>query len=326
MSTHDLNILILAAGKGTRMRSQMAKVLHPIGGIPLAAHPIHLAQSLSPQRIVLIIGHQADAVQAQLDARFGKTTLRYALQAEQRGTAHAVQCAKEHIIDGPHEILLLCGDVPLLGEDTLREMIRRKEQTNAAIGMITFEAEDPTGYGRIVRDEQGNVQKIQEHKDCNTTERLIKECNAAIYLVARDFLLDALDRIDDQNAQGEFYLTDIVKLAVQQGRHVEALIVKDAVEVMGVNDRAQLAYLEQEWLHRRQQMLMKQGVTFHLPQTIWLDYDVRIDGDAEIGPHCAFYGATHIGEGAQIGAGVYLKDTIVPAQSTVPARSTRGLG
>jgi len=324
LSTHDLNVLILAAGKGTRMRSQFAKVLHPIGGIPLAAHPVHLAQSLSPQRIVLIIGHQAEAVQTQLDARFGQGTLRYALQAEQRGTAHAVQCAKEHLLDGPREVLLLCGDVPLLGEDTLREMLRRKDQTNATIGMITFEADDPTGYGRIVRDEQGKVQKIQEHKDCNTTERLIKECNAAIYLVARDFLLDALDRIDNHNAQGEFYLTDIVKLAVQQHRHVEALIVKDAVEVMGVNDRAQLAFLEQEWLHRRQQALMKQGVTLHLPQTIWLDYDVRIDCDAEIGPHCAFYGQTHIGEGAQIGAGVYLKNTNVPAHTALSPRTAHG--
>ncbi|MCB9637919.1 MAG: bifunctional N-acetylglucosamine-1-phosphate uridyltransferase/glucosamine-1-phosphate acetyltransferase [Myxococcales bacterium] len=324
MSTHDLNVLILAAGKGTRMRSQLAKVLHPLGGIPLAAHPIHLSQSLSPKRIVLIIGHQAEAVQEQLDARFGQGTLRYALQAEQRGTAHAVQCAQEHLIDGPSEVLLLCGDVPLLSEETLREMIQRKEQTQAAIGMITFEVEDPTGYGRIVRDEHGKVQKIQEHKDCNTTERKIKECNAAIYLVERDFLLGALDKIDDQNAQGEFYLTDIVSLAVQQGRHVEALIVKDAIEVMGVNDRAQLSFLEQEWLHRRQQHLMKQGVTMHLPDTIWMDYDVSVESDVEIGPHCAFYGKTSLGEGAHVGAGSYLKDTTIPANTTVPARTTRG--
>jgi bifunctional UDP-N-acetylglucosamine pyrophosphorylase/glucosamine-1-phosphate N-acetyltransferase len=307
-----LRVLILAAGKGTRMHAQQAKVLHPLGGIPLVAHPIHTAQSLSPERIVLIVGHQAQAVESALSQRFGASSLHFALQAEQRGTAHAVMCAKEYLGEGATDILLLSGDVPLLSETTLRALLQKKAESKAALAMLTFRAEEPKGYGRIVRDATGRVLRIQEEKDCDDAERRIKECNAGIYCVQREFLAYALSLIDNKNAQGEYYLTDIVSLAVREGLGVEAMQVDDPTEVMGVNDRQQLCILEQLWLAQRQHQLMQQGVTLHLPQTIWLDYDVQLARDIEIHPHCALYGRSSVATGCLLAPGTLLYNAHLP--------------
>lgn len=317
----DLGVLILAAGKGTRMKSQTTKMLHHIAGIPLVAHGVHTVRQLDPERVVTVVGHQADEVKAALDAEFGEGAVRYALQEEQLGTAHAVMCAKEQLDKGPGELYILAGDVPLLRAETLEQMKALKDEKNAAICVLTFIVDDPTGYGRILRDDKDQVVAIREHRDCTDEQRKVKECNTAIYLVDTAFLLDSLDNIDDQNDQGEFYLTDIVELAIKASRNVVGLVVDDANEVLGVNDRTQLTQLETLWMQRRIQEWMKSGVTFRLPHTTFLEYHVTIGPDTEIEPHCVLKGKTEIGKDCHIGASCYLENTHLPDGTTLHPHS-----
>jgi len=316
--SRDLSVLIMAAGKGTRMRSQTTKVLHRLGGIPLLAHPIHLSQRLEPGRIVIIFGHQAEQVKASMEQRFGEDTLRFALQAEQNGTGHAVLCGQEALEGGPSQVLILSGDVPLLSDETLLKLIQLKDESKAAVALLSFVVEDPTGYGRILRDDNNAVYQIQEHRDCTPEQRKVKESNAGIYLVDKDFLFSALQRVGNQNDQGEYYLTDIVALAAKEGRGVEGLIVEDNMEVAGINDRAQLAELEVRWLDRLRQKWMASGVTMRLPHTIQIDHDVTIGNDTELGPNVCLVGKTTIGKGCTIGAGSYLENAELPGGTALP--------
>lgn len=318
--TSSLSVVILAAGRGTRMRSSKAKVLHSLGGIPFVAHPIHTVQELNPERVVLVIGYQGEAVQTELNARFGEDALMYAWQHEQNGTAHAVLCAKEELMAGPEQILLVYGDVPLLSKPTLDALVQGKQERGAKISMISFMTNDPTGYGRILRDADDRVLAIREHRDCTPEERLVQECNAGIYLFDRDYLFSAFDRIKSNNDQGEYYLTDVVELAVNDGFLVDSLVLNTdgAVEVMGANDRSQVAQLETKWLQERRQEIMESGVTLTLPESIYVEYDVVIEPDTEIGPHVVLKGNTRIGSGSVIGAGCVLTNAIVPPNTILP--------
>lgn len=317
----SLDIVVLAAGKGTRMRSQTSKMLHHIAGIPLVAHPIHTALALQPEKIIVVVGHQREQVQTALSERFPDLSLHFAVQEQQLGTAHAVMMARPQLLGGASRFLLLSGDVPLLSLQTLQALHNLHETSNAVVSFLSFHTPNPTGYGRIVRNDQGQVLCIREHRDCSPDELAIQECNAGIYLFDKDFLLQNLNNINTNNAQQEFYLTDIVEMAANIGQFAQVIPVSDEYEVMGINDRYQLSLLEQRWQQQRRHFWMQSGVTFRLPETTFLHYDVTIGEDTEIEPHCCLLGRSTIGPHCHIGAGSYLQDATVPAKTHVPAPS-----
>lgn len=236
----DVAAVILAAGKGTRMRSEKAKVLHEVGGVPMLEYPVRLALSLGLGQVVPVIGHQAERVEGALRSSFGDEEMSFALQSEQKGTGHAVKCARDVLHPTIRKVLVLSGDVPLLRVQTIEEMIRRAEQAGAAVALLTFEPEEPHGYGRIVHEENGAPCRIVEEKDCSAEQRRIREVNSGIYLFDRSLLFDALESVNTQNAQGEYYLTDVLRMAHEQGRGTLAIKLADPTEVAGVNSREDL--------------------------------------------------------------------------------------
>ncbi|TNE45439.1 MAG: bifunctional N-acetylglucosamine-1-phosphate uridyltransferase/glucosamine-1-phosphate acetyltransferase [Deltaproteobacteria bacterium] len=319
--SNSLGVVVLAAGKGTRMKSKTTKMLHNIAGIPLVAHPIHTALALEPERIVVVVGHQRDEVEEALNNRFTDASLRFVVQAEQLGTAHAVTMAQPELVDGPSQFLLLYGDVPLLTKETLRQLQALHNDTNAVVSFLSFKTEDNEGYGRIVRDSKGNVLAIREHRDCSEEELALTECNAGIYLFDKDFLFQNLGNISTENDQNEFYLTDIVELAAKEERYAQVICVADEHEVMGVNDRSQLALLEDQWLQAKRQELMKSGVTLRAPETIYFHYDVQVGQDTEIESNCSLLGKTTVGNDCHLGAGSYLTNVTISDGTILPPHS-----
>ncbi|HKK71879.1 MAG TPA: NTP transferase domain-containing protein [Candidatus Krumholzibacteria bacterium] len=227
----DLYAVVLAAGKGTRMKSDLAKVLHPLGGKPLLRHVLEALAPLEPAKTVVVVGHQAGDV-AAISVGAGVTT---ALQAEQLGTGHAVDMARPELEGHDGVTLVLCGDVPLLRTSTIRDLVATTREKNAAATVLTAIAEDPTGYGRIVRDGDGRVRAIVEHKDATDEQRTIREYNTGTWCFDNGHLWSVLSRLDRDNAQGEYYLTDVVELLVGDGEVVAASVCEDEREVQGVN-------------------------------------------------------------------------------------------
>ncbi|WP_308725308.1 bifunctional UDP-N-acetylglucosamine diphosphorylase/glucosamine-1-phosphate N-acetyltransferase GlmU, partial [Metapseudomonas otitidis] len=249
----SLDIVILAAGQGTRMRSALPKVLHPVAGKPMLGHVIDSARALQPQGIHVVIGHGADLVRERLAA----DDLGFVLQAQQLGTGHAVAQALPQL--SAERVLILYGDVPLIEEATLRRLLDKVQDDQLAL--LTVELDDPTGYGRIVRDAQGVVKAIVEHKDASPEQRAIREGNTGILAVPGKRLAEWLGRLSNHNAQGEYYLTDVIAMAVADGLVVATEQPQDAMEVQGANDRIQLAELERHYQQRAARRLMAQGVT-----------------------------------------------------------------
>lgn len=241
-SSRPLGAIVLAAGLGTRMRSNRAKVLHEIAGRPLLAYPLRALAPLTPERVAVVVGHQAAAVRKAALAA-GLPGVDTALQAEQHGTGHAVQCALP-VFDGfDGDVLILYGDVPFIQTETLQGLVEAHRKTDATLSLLTVWFEDPTGYGRIKRDDAGRVQGIVEQKDASPAERAIKEINPGFYCV-RASALGLLDQLRANNAQGELYLTDLVALVAGQGQRVETVRLERADEVTGINTRAELARMD----------------------------------------------------------------------------------
>lgn len=303
-----LAAVVLAAGQGTRMKSSLAKVLHPVCGLPMVAYPIQLSRDLGATPVVLVVGHQADAVEADIRGRF-PDGVGFQLQAEQNGTGHAVIEGMKGLEGFEGRVLILYGDVPLLTAPTL-ERLSAALDNGAPVALVTFELDDPTGYGRIIRDEAGKLLRIVEHKDATAAERAVNEVNAGIYCVDSTFLRSALARLSNDNAQGEYYLTDIVGFAIDDG-HTVAHTLADPLEVSGANDRAQLADLDRAMRERINVAHMKSGVTIVEPDTVRIEASVKIGRDTVIQPNVHLRGATEIGEGCTIDTGCVFTDAKV---------------
>ena len=312
-----LAVIILAAGKGTRMKSNLAKVLHPLAGAPLLSYSLQLARSLDPQRLVAVVGAQQELVQD----RFRAPDLIFVLQKEQLGTGHAVACAGETMEDYAGGVLILCADVPLLTEGTVRRFLESHETQKATVSVLTTRLQDPRGYGRILRDPHGGLRGIIEEKDRQAEEREIHEINTGIYCVEADFLFSALSDLSKQNAQGEYYLTDIVAKACSQGEKTLAVLTENSQEVMGINTRVDLARAEQDLRARITEAHMLAGVTLIDPRITYIDRDVRIGKDTVLYPNCYLLGKTSLGERCVIEPGCKIIDSQIGDQVTIKMSS-----
>jgi bifunctional UDP-N-acetylglucosamine pyrophosphorylase/glucosamine-1-phosphate N-acetyltransferase len=300
----ELGVILLAAGQGTRMKSALPKVLHPLAGRPLFIHALGTAQRLLPARVAIVIGHGADLVR---QAHNG-TNVTWAIQDKQLGTGHAVICAKEVFDRFSGEVLILSGDVPLIKEATLRAMVAQHRSRQAAVTLLTAALDRPQGYGRVMRDASGKVTGIVEEKDASDSERQIREVNAGIYVVSSAFLFAALSAVNNDNRQGEYYLPDIVAIGLAQGKTIETVQVADAREMMGVNTREELAFMEKSLRESINRQWMLAGVTLKDPDTTYIDAGVTIGKDTVIGPNTQLRGKTIIGERCQIDGTAFLTD------------------
>ena len=296
-------VIIMAAGKGTRMRSQLPKVLQPLAGQPLLGHVLNTAKQIQADNIITIYGHGGDVVQNA----FAQENIQWVEQAEQLGTGHAVQMTLP-VLPQDGVAIILSGDVPCIQPETLQRLISKGQETG--ISLVTLTLPDATGYGRIVRKD-GKIQAIVEHKDASEEQRQIKEINTGIYCVSNAKLHQWLPKLDNNNAQGEYYLTDIVAMALNDGLEISSIEPALAFEVDGVNDRLQLANLERQYQAHQAKLLMQQGVhlidpaRFDLRGTLKCGQDVRIDINVIIEGH------VELGDNVEIGAGCVLKDTII---------------
>ncbi len=293
-SERALAVVVLAAGQGTRMKSELAKVLHPVAGRPMLGCVLAAARSLAPDRLQVVIGRDAERVREA----FGQEA-EFVVQAEQRGTGHAVLCTRESLRDFRGEILVLCGDTPLLRGQSLAALRRAKDECKADLMVLSAHCDLP---GRIVRDAAGRVARIVETTDASPEELAISEGNTGVMLVDSDLLWETLGRVDDRNAQGETYLTDVVSVAVAAGRPVDALVLSDADEALGVNTRAELAAAASIQRSRNAERLMADGVTLIDPAATYLDTDVVVGPDTVIEPGCVIQGPTRIGARCHIKA------------------------
>ena len=303
------NVIILAAGKGTRMRSTLPKVLQPLAGRPLLGHVIETAKKLNAANIITIYGHGGNLVQQA----FAQENVEWVEQAEQLGTGHAVKVTLP-VLPTDGVSLILSGDVPCITEATLKKLLQASAETG--IGIVTLTVDDATGYGRIVR-KNGEIQAIVEHKDANDEQRKIKEFNTGIYCVNNAKLHEWLPKLSNENAQGEYYLTDIIAMAIADGLSVASVEPELAFEVEGVNDRVQLATLEREFQNNQAKKLMQQGVhlidpaRFDLRGHLSVGQDVRIDINVIIEGDCEF------GDHVEIGAGCVIKNSKIAAGTKV---------
>ncbi|PTS82430.1 bifunctional N-acetylglucosamine-1-phosphate uridyltransferase/glucosamine-1-phosphate acetyltransferase [Pseudomonas sp. HMWF032] len=309
----SLDIVILAAGQGTRMRSALPKVLHPIAGKPMLGHVIDTARLLKPQGIHVVIGHGAERVRERLAA----DDLNFVLQSEQLGTGHAVAQALPAL--SAERVLILYGDVPLIEVETLQRLLQQVSEQQ--LGLLTVNLNDPTGYGRIVRDEHGVVKAIVEHKDASTEQRLIREGNTGILAVPGEKLGDWLGRLSNSNAQGEYYLTDVIAMAVADGLVVATEQAADEMEVLGANDRIQLSQLEGHYQQRFANRLMAQGVTLIDPFRFDVRGEVSVGRDITIDINVILEGKVVIEDDVQIGPNCVIKNSILRKGAIVKANS-----
>jgi len=306
----DLAVIILAAGEGKRMKSQMVKVLHPLAGKPLLFYPINTVKNLKPEKIIVVVGHQADRVKE----RFLDNELIFVTQSPQLGTGHAVACAGEVLAGFKGDVLVVCGDIPLITEATLRKLTTIHQREKNLITVLTTQKNDPAGYGRVVRNSQGLVERIIEDNDASSSEKEIKEVNSGIYCFAAQFLFPALQLLSRKNAQNEYYLTDTIAIAQSQKGTVGALNIIDETEVMGVNNRIDLAQAEEIMRMRILRQLMLEGVSVISPRNTYIDFGVKVGKDTVISPNTFIMGETEIGENCLIEPGCQIKDSNIGSQ------------
>ncbi|MGZ8832702.1 MAG: bifunctional UDP-N-acetylglucosamine diphosphorylase/glucosamine-1-phosphate N-acetyltransferase GlmU [Thermoanaerobaculia bacterium] len=308
MAKQNLEVVILAAGLGKRMKSATIKILHRAAGRPIIEYVLDLAADLTDALPVMVVGHQRDAVQQAVGGR-----ARFAVQEQQLGTGHAVlQAAKILEASGlkGRRVLILSGDVPLTRPETLQKLLDEHERSQNALTLLTMKLDDPAMYGRIVRDSNG-VAKIVEAKEASPEEKRIKEVNAGVYVFDGEHLFDDLRSLSNTNAQGEYYLTDLIAVLRKSGRPVGAVVADDPIEALGVNSRSDLAQVEGEIQRRVVDRLMNEGVTFRNPATVVIDSMVSIGNDTVVYPYVTIEGATRIGSGCVIEPGVHLQNVTI---------------
>ncbi|MED3762094.1 bifunctional UDP-N-acetylglucosamine diphosphorylase/glucosamine-1-phosphate N-acetyltransferase GlmU [Peribacillus frigoritolerans] len=288
--------IILAAGQGTRMKSKLYKVLHPVCGKPMVQHVIDQVNQLQIEDIVTVIGHGAEKVQEQLG-----DSCKYALQEQQLGTAHAVMQAESVLSAKSGTTLVICGDTPLIKAETMKELIALHEQSQAKATILTAYADNPAGYGRVLRGEGGVVEKIVEHKDASEEERYVKEINTGTYCFDNQALFSALKKVSNENVQGEYYLPDVIEILKEEGEVVTAFQSSEFEETLGVNDRVALSQAEQILRKRINEKHMRNGVTIIDPLTTFIEADVQIGQDTVINPGSFIKGTSIIGQDCLIG-------------------------
>ena len=316
-ATEQLTVIVLAAGGGTRMRSKTPKVLHRIGGRSMIGHVLSAVRTLEPARVVTVVGHQRELVGPHVSELWPEAVL--AVQEEQLGTGHAVRVALDSLAEAPLEgtVLVAYGDTPLLEGATLRAFTEAHRTARAAVSILSGIVADPFGYGRVVRDPDGGVRAIVEEKDASEEQRAITEINSGILAFDAGFLREAVGRIRNDNAKGEYYLTDAIALAREAGLVVTAHPVDDALQTEGANDRAQLADLGRELNRRIVTRWMREGVTVMDPATTWIDADVVLAPDVTVLPGTQLLGATVVAEDAVVGPDTTLEDCEVGAGARV---------
>ncbi|PYS88548.1 MAG: UDP-N-acetylglucosamine diphosphorylase/glucosamine-1-phosphate N-acetyltransferase [Acidobacteria bacterium] len=330
-----LNVLILAAGLGTRMKSDLAKVLHRLDGRPLIEHVFRTALSLNPKKVFIVVGHQADDVRAALPGSTHDARIEFVVQKEQLGTGDAVNAARDRLADVDSNILVLSGDVPLIKIETLRELIAVHLLENAACTVLTVKLSDPFGYGRVIRGD-GGLDRIVEQKDATDAERKVAEINSGIYCFDSGKLFDALSNVKTNNAQGEYYLTDVPRLLLDNDETVALFLHDQTFEVEGVNDRKQLASIEKMINEETIEKLMKEsGVTFIDPRNAYISStaaigrdtviypNVTIEGNTVVGINCVIRSGTRLSN-AMIGDGVEIRDNCLIIDSDVGDRCSVG--
>lgn len=314
-------VIVLAAGEGSRMKSKaLPKVLHPACGRSLLGHVVSAAQELTPQQLVVVIGHMRELVREHLTAEF--PDVRVAVQEQQNGTGSAAKIAVEALtaagvaLDGT--VIVTYGDTPLLTAATLRTLAERHEAHGNGVTVLTAEVPDPTGYGRILRDAaDDSVTAIVEHKDATDEQRRITEINSGVYAFEGKLLAEALGLIGTANAQGEEYLTDTLEILRTAGHRVGAVVAEDYQDILGINDRVQLAEAQRVLNARLLERAMRAGVSVQDPATTWFDVRVTFEPDAVVLPNTQLHGATHLAEGCQVGPNCTLTDTVVGAGARV---------
>lgn len=331
----SLTVLILAAGLGTRMKSARAKVLHELGGLPLISYVCRAAKSLNPEEICVIVGHQADEVKKAVETEVGATGT-FATQTAQRGTGDAVNAARSRLENSDAVVLILSGDVPMIRESTLSRFLAQHRAANAACSILSVRLENPTGYGRMVRDENENFLRIVEQKDASPAEQQLKEINSGIYCFAARKLFAALKRVQPANKQGEYYLTDVPQILLTDGEKIDVYLHSDAREISGINTRAELAEFEN--LMRRgtiRKLMIESGVTFIDPSHAYISAEAQVGRDTVIYPDVSIEGKSVIGEGCVIRSGaritssnlgnnVLIKDHCVVVDSKIEADAIVG--
>ena len=300
-----METIILAAGKGTRMKSKLPKVLHKVSGKPMLQHVIDAAKSAGSTREIVVIGSGAELIKKSFpDAEF-------VLQAEQLGTGHAVLCAKEKFADSTGDVMILCGDTPLFTGELLKNLIDAHEKFNAAATVLTAVMPNPKGYGRIIRADGVDFEKIVEDKDATPEQKKIREVNAGIYCFKIKRLFDALEKVTNDNAQGEYYLPDVLEILRADGGKICAVVAEDYRQTLGINSRIQLAEAEKILRQRKNSELMLNGVTILDPATTYIDFDVEVGQDTIIYPNTYLEGNTKIGADCVIGPSVRFNNMTV---------------
>lgn len=322
--SNNIVTIILAAGLGKRMKSMLAKVLHPVAGLPMILYPVKVAEEISSEKIIVVVGHQAGMVRDVLAGR----NLEVVHQAEQRGTADAVRIGMEALRGYKGMVVILCGDVPLITSKTISELITTHRNKNASITVLTTEIKDPAGYGRVVRGNDGSILKIVEDRDASEEIRAINEINTGIYVFDSVFLSEVIKDITPENAQKEFYLTDSVDIGLKKELKVYAYKTRESDEVIGINSRIELAVVDRMMRNRINNRHMLNGVTLVNPESIYIDMGVTIDRDVTIYPGAIIQGNTAIGSSSiiypnnrivnsHIGSDVAIKDSCVIEESSI---------
>jgi len=310
-----VSVVVLAAGQGKRMHSDLPKVLQPLAGRPMLAHVLATARELEPAAIHVVYGHGGDEVKAAFAA---EPDLLWTLQPEQLGTGHAVMQALPSIPDN-HQVLVLLGDVPLVSRRTLQRLVN--DSANGELALLTAVADDPTGYGRVIRDEHGVVARVVEEKDATDDERRVNEVNTGLMALRAGALRRFLARLDNDNAQGEYYLTDVIALAVADDTKVRGIVIDSATEVLGINDRAQLAIAERTVQRRLADDLMARGVTFADPSRVDVRGELTVGRDVFVDVGAVFQGKVELGDRVRIGPYAVIEDSKLGAGTVVHAHT-----